>query len=193
MPPNEIGYPEPKELDPKFCAYSHAIARHSKYEVEVRDVEARLSRSLGQGQEAFTTLRPTTYILYSNYYIDCMTMVGKKLCHESLYGYEQGQLQLKRVLSHGDEVEVEVSVCLPDGSDVWKGGFADSWPNLRIPALEKVPVVFSRATKNLHSVRPPWPMTLIFLEDGYLRVNYDGHDVHSFYAVAQGSSDTTYL
>ena len=110
-------------------------------------------------------------------------MVGKKLYYESLYGYEKGQLQLKRVFHHGDEVEVEVSVCLPDGSDVWEGSFTGSWPNSRIPALEKVPVVFSRATKDLYSVRPPWPMTLIFLEDGYPRVNYDGHDVHSLYAV----------
>ena len=122
-----------------------------------------------------------------------MTMVGKKLYHELLDGYEQGQLQLKRVLSHGDEVEVEVSVCLPDGTGVWDGRLTGSWPDSRIPALEKVPVVLSRAAKNLHSVRPSWPMTLIFLEDGYLRVNYDGHDVHSFYAVAQGTSDTMEL
>ena len=120
-------------------------------------------------------------------------MVGKRLYHESLDGYELGQLQLKRVFIHGDEVEVEVSVCLPDGSGVWEGSFTGSWSKSRIPALEKVPVVLSRATNNLHSVRPPWPMTLIFLEDGYLRVNYDGHDVHSFYAVAQGTSDTTEL
>ena len=128
-----------------------------------------------------------------------MTRVGKKLFHESIDGYEKGQLQLKRILSHGDEVEVEVSVCLPDlqcpGGNVWEGIFSGSWPNSRISALEKVPVVFSRATKSksLHSVRPPWPMTLTFLEDGYLRVNYDGHDVHSFYAVAQGTSNTNGL
>jgi len=187
MPPNETGYPKSKGLDPKFLAYRHAIARHSKHEVEVRDVEARLSRSLEQGQEAYITFRTTTYILYSNYYIDCVTMVGKKLYYESLDGYEKGQLQLKRVLSHGDEVEVEVSVRLPDAGVVWEGSITGSWPKSRLPALEKVPVVLSIATKNLHSVRPPWPMTLIFLEDGYLRLNYDGHDVHSFYAVAQGT------
>jgi hypothetical protein len=74
---------------------------------------------------------------------------------------------------HGDEVEVEASLWVSTklgGEKVWNGSFKGSRPNSQVPALQEVPVTFTTDDWR-PEIANRWPMkmTLIFLQDGYLR------------------------